>query len=127
MAKKKVIEEHAGKIVSTRGRLFIGTIVNTPLHGSATVEWESRALLPKYERYEKRKSRICVHNNLNAKYGDRVEIKECRPISKTKKFVVIKILGRDLRFIERADAREAGKFKRAEEPTSEEVEMRKSP
>lgn len=45
----------------------------------------------KYERYEKRTSKIHAHNPpcINAQAGDTVKIMECRPLSKTKSFVVV--------------------------------------
>ncbi|MGC8851180.1 MAG: 30S ribosomal protein S17, partial [Candidatus Micrarchaeia archaeon] len=50
--------------------------------------------VPKYERFEKRRSRIHVHvpECMNVKEGDRVLIGECRKLSKTKAHVVIKKL-----------------------------------
>jgi small subunit ribosomal protein S17 len=48
----------------------------------------------KYERFEKRQSKIHAHNPpcLEAKAGDRVKIAECRPLSKTKSYVVVEVL-----------------------------------
>jgi small subunit ribosomal protein S17 len=51
--------------------------------------------VPKFMRYERRRSRIPSHNPpcVNSKEGDHVRIAECRPISKTVSFVVIEKLG----------------------------------
>ncbi len=51
----------------------------------------------KYERYTKAKTKVKAHNpeNVNAKAGQIVQITETRPLSKTKKFVVTKIMGVD--------------------------------
>ena len=75
-----------------RGRVFNEKIVSAKAHRTATIEIERRHHIPKYERYEKRKTRLQVHNPdcINAKEGDIVKIQECRPISKTKHFVIIK-------------------------------------
>ena len=80
--------------LSVRGRTFNGIVASSKASKSAVVEWGRLYAVPKYERYEKRKTRIMVHNPLciNAKEGDFVEIKECRPLSKTKKFVITAIL-----------------------------------
>ena len=77
---------------STRGRTFTGKVVSSKAQKTVTVEWTRRVHIPKYERYLTKRSRLKAHNDLGAKEGDRVEIKECRPISKTKKFIVTKIL-----------------------------------
>ncbi len=75
-----------------RGRTFTERVVSAKSHRTATIEIERRHYIPKYERYEKRKTRLQVHNPdcINAKEGDVVKVQECRPISKTKHFVIIK-------------------------------------
>ena len=67
------------------GRIFLGNVTNVDVNKSATVEFIHFYYLPKYERYEKRITRIRVHNPLciNAKIGDYVRIGETRKISKT--------------------------------------------
>jgi small subunit ribosomal protein S17 len=77
--------------LSVRGRTFIGTVVSDRMAKSVTVEWERTVHVPKYERYEKKKSKVKAHNPecINVKAGDKVKIMECRPISKTKHFVVM--------------------------------------
>ena len=48
---------------------------------------------PKYGKYLKKRTVLHVHDESNAsKLGDRVEIAECRPISKTKSWVVLRVL-----------------------------------
>ncbi len=82
------------KHMSVRGRVFIGTVIKDKMNKSIVVEWPRRVLIRKYERYAKKRSRVSAHNPkcITAKVGDRVKIAECRPISKTKKFVVVEVL-----------------------------------
>ncbi|RLJ04827.1 MAG: 30S ribosomal protein S17 [Candidatus Aenigmatarchaeota archaeon] len=77
--------------LKVRGRVFIAKVVNDKNRASIVVEWPYTKFVHKYERYEKRKTKITVHNPkcIDAKKGDYVKIAECRPISKTKHFVVI--------------------------------------
>jgi small subunit ribosomal protein S17 len=77
-----------------RGRAVVGTVVASKVPKTATVKLYRRHYLPKYQRFEKRESKIRVHNplSINAKEGDSVRVAECRPISKTKRFVIIEIL-----------------------------------
>jgi len=77
--------------MSVRGRIFTGTIVSKDANKTAVIEWSRPFYLRKYERYEKRKTRIKVHNPpcINANLNENVKVIECRPISKTKKFVII--------------------------------------
>ena len=77
-----------------RGRTFIGKITKSNLNKTSTIEFLHFYYIPKYERYEKRITRIKVHNPscINAKIGDNVKIVETRPISKTKNFVIIEVI-----------------------------------
>ncbi len=82
------------KNLSTRGRRFTGIVISDKMTKTVTVEWERRKFVKKYERYEKRRTRIKAHNpeEVDAEKGDVVVIEETRPISKTKNFVVTKIV-----------------------------------
>jgi small subunit ribosomal protein S17 len=74
-----------------RGRTLSATVVRVKTPKSALVERAWNLYVPKYERYEKRRSRLMVHNPacINAEAGDKVMIAETRKISKTKSFVII--------------------------------------
>ncbi len=48
---------------------------------------------PKYGKYMRRRTTLQVHDAENvSKKGDRVEIAECRPISKTKSWIVLRVV-----------------------------------
>jgi small subunit ribosomal protein S17 len=48
---------------------------------------------PRYGKYIRRRTKLGVHDPSNlAGIGDKVEISECRPISKTKSWRLVKIL-----------------------------------
>ena len=74
------------------GRTFSGIVTSRKMHKTAKVTWERRIYLKKYERYEKRRSGVMAHvsDDMQVKEGDKVIIQECRPISKTKHFIIIK-------------------------------------
>ncbi len=78
-----------------RGKILEGTVVSDKMQGTVIVRRDYLHFVQKYERHEKRKSRISAHNPLciSAKKGDFVQIAECRPLSKTKHFVVISRAG----------------------------------
>lgn len=99
-----------------RGQAFIGTVVSSKMHKSCIVEWEWKKFLPKYERYENKRTKVKVHNPLciNAEEGNIVKIVGCRPLSKTKNFVIIEIVGKEKGFEEKIEAREEAKVKRAD-------------
>jgi small subunit ribosomal protein S17 len=77
-----------------RGRVLEGVVVSAKMERTVIVRRDYIHYIPKFMRYERRRSRIPSHNPpcLNAKEGDHVRIAECRPISKTVSFVVIEKL-----------------------------------
>lgn len=73
-----------------RGQLFRGKVVRI-YKKSVVVEKEMLRKVPKYERYLSKRNKIHAHNPrcINAQPGDMVTIAECRPLSKTKSYVVV--------------------------------------
>ncbi len=109
--------------LSCRGRVFVGTIISDKARKTVIVEWTRKYFLKKYERYEKRRTKLKAHNPpcINAKKGDVVKIMECRKLSKTKSFVVIEGLGKEKGFEERVEALEESKVKKPKEEEKEEA------
>ena len=81
--------------LSVRGRSFEGVVVSDKMAKTVTVEIVGMRKVPKYERYERRTSKLHAHNPpcISARAGDRVRIMECRRLSKTKSFVVVEKMG----------------------------------
>ena len=77
-----------------RGRVMEGIVVRAKMERTVIVRRDYIHYVPKFRRYERRRSRIPSHNPpcMNVKEGDLVRIAECRPISKTVSFVVIEKL-----------------------------------
>ena len=77
--------------LSVRGRIFSGKIKSTKAQKTVIVTWERSHYISKYERYEKRGSKVQAHvpKCIKVEEGDDVKIMECRPLSKTKHFVVV--------------------------------------
>lgn len=97
-----------GKL-KVHGRIFTGNVTSSKAHQTVTVVWTTKRPVPKYERYEKRMTKMHAHNPpcINAKYGEKVRIAETRKISKTKNFVVIEKLGDDLAFKQKEEEKES--------------------
>lgn len=83
--------------LKVRGNLFSGKVKSAKSHRTASVERTLVKYVPKYERYKKTKSRIYAHNPdcIAAEEGDTVTVGETRKLSKTKSFVVLKILKKE--------------------------------
>jgi small subunit ribosomal protein S17 len=79
-----------------RGIILNGEVVSDKMEKTVVVQREYLWKDAKYERYEKRRTKIHAHNPpcIDAKVGDEVKLAECRPLSKTKRFVVIEVTGR---------------------------------
>jgi len=77
-----------------RGLALEGTVVSDKMDKTVVVSRGYLRKIPKYERYERRTSKIHAHNPpcIDAKLGDKVKIMECRRLSKTKAFVVVQKL-----------------------------------
>lgn len=82
--------------VAVRGKMFEGTVVSALMSKTVKVEWETMVKDSKYNRYLKNRTKVAAHNSdaVSAKLGDKVLIAECRPLSKTKHFVVLKVIER---------------------------------
>lgn len=80
--------------LSVRGRTFKGVVTSHKMHKTVVVEWERRRFVKKYQRYEKRRSKVTAHNPdcIKARENQKVIIAETRPLSKTKNFVVVQVL-----------------------------------
>ncbi len=66
-------------------RTLTGTVVSDKMQKSITVLVERRIKHPKYGKFMRRSSKIHAHDEKNTCHiGDLVEIRECKPISKTK-------------------------------------------
>lgn len=97
--------------LSTHGRTFVGLVISNKMQRTAVVKWEWRKYLSKYERYMTKTTKLKVHNPdcINARPGDIVHIKETRPLSKTKTFVIIKKLGEEALYAEKRMLEEEAK------------------
>jgi len=81
-------------VLSVRGKILEGIVVSSKAQKTAIVERNYLHYIPKYERYERRHSRTAAYNPecISAKEGDKVRIAECRPLSKTKSFVIVEVI-----------------------------------
>jgi len=77
--------------VKTGGRVLRGTVVATKMQDTCTVSVERFVKHTKYKKYQRRTKKYLVHDAGNtATVGQKVEIKETRPVSKRKYFELVK-------------------------------------
>lgn len=71
----------------------VGLVVSDKMDKTVVVAVENRAPHPKYRKIVVRTKRYKVHDEENkCQVGDRVRIEETRPLSRTKRWVVVDIL-----------------------------------
>lgn len=71
-------------------RVLEGQVVSDKMDKTVTVLVESRFMHPVYKKYVKKTDKFAAHDESNAfAIGDRVQIEECRPISKRKTWKVV--------------------------------------
>lgn len=80
--------------INVKNELFKGKVIKKDINRSATIEWTRPYFVPKFERYEVRRSRMRVHNPgcIDAGIGQEVLVAKTRPLSKNKNHVIIKII-----------------------------------
>ncbi len=79
--------------VSDRATRKVGVVESDARDKSRTVVIQFSVKHPKYGKYLRKRTVIHVHDEANAsRKGDRVEIAECRPISKTKSWVLVRVI-----------------------------------
>lgn len=73
----------------------IGTVTSNKMDKTVVVVVERLIQDPMYRKYIRRRNKFKAHDAQNAcQIGDRVLIEESRPISKDKRWVVVKVLER---------------------------------
>jgi small subunit ribosomal protein S17 len=76
-------------------RRFVGVVVSDKMDKTRVVVTERMEQHPLYKKEMRRKTKFYVHDEKNeSKQGDVVLIEEFRPMSRQKRFNLVKILGR---------------------------------
>jgi len=95
VCKDRLCPVHGNKKLKLRGRVFQGEVIRKH-PGRVTIQFERMIKVSKYERFEKRKTKIharlpdCMRNEVNI--GDLILVSETRPISKMIHFVVSSVI-----------------------------------
>lgn len=76
-------------------KTLVGTVHSDKMDKTITVHVERRVQHAKYGKYVLRTKRYAVHDEKEeANIGDQVEIAETRPLSKRKRWRLLRVLGR---------------------------------
>ena len=80
--------------ISIRGRILTGVVVSTKMKRTIIIRRDYLHYVPKYNRYEKRHKNLAAHLSpafIGVENGDVVTVGQCRPLSKTVRFNVLKV------------------------------------
>lgn len=78
-----------------KGRTVTGRVVSSKMDKTITVRVERLVKHPLYGKYIRRSTKLHAHDENNeCNEGDVVVIQECRPLSKTKSWRLVKIVER---------------------------------
>lgn len=73
-----------------KGKILEGVVVSTKMNKTVVVSVDRFVKHPKYHKFRKISKKYKAHTESgNIKEGDKVSIKEVKPISKDKNFIVI--------------------------------------
>jgi small subunit ribosomal protein S17 len=80
---------------SSRAVTIVGKVVSNKMHKTIVVQVDRKVKHPLIGKYMKRSSKMVAHDGDNtSKIGDLVLIKQSRPLSKTKNWVLVEVLGK---------------------------------
>jgi small subunit ribosomal protein S17 len=78
-------------------KVFVGKVVSDKMDKTVTVAVERLYKHPLYKKIVKRVTKFKAHDEENrCRVGDTVKIIESRPLSKTKRWVVLDILNKEI-------------------------------
>ena len=87
--------QDASKAPASRRNEKVGNVVSTKMQKTIVVEVEMRKAHPKYKRIIRSSKKFYAHDEQNsARVGDVVRIRECRPLSKLKRWSLEEIVRR---------------------------------
>ncbi|MBD1576370.1 MULTISPECIES: 30S ribosomal protein S17 [Vibrio] len=79
--------------MSETTRTTQGRVISDKMDKSIVVAIERFVKHPVYGKFIKRTTKVHAHDETNeCRLGDKVEICECRPLSKTKSWTLVKVL-----------------------------------
>lgn len=80
------------KINSKTGKIFTGIVVSDKMANTIVISLSYTFRHPLYQKIVKKNKKIYAENNIKAKTGDTVKVRETRPLSKLKRFTTLEII-----------------------------------
>lgn len=84
------------KQTNTNGKTFEGSVISDKMTNTIVVSMEYTRRHPLYKKIIRKHKNIYAENNLSAKIGDVVKVRETRPLSKLKRFTTLAIIKKSI-------------------------------
>jgi small subunit ribosomal protein S17 len=95
MSVKERVEEKTADSSKGRKKVLMGTVVSNKTDKTIVVSVIRQVAHPLYKKYYKQTNKFMAHDpNNDCNKGDKVRIKECRPLSARKRFELVEIIER---------------------------------
>ncbi len=83
------------KVEAKGARTLTGRVVSTKMQKTIAVEIERLVKHPTYGKYIRRTTKLLAHDDKNeCREGDTVSIKPCRPLSRRKSWMLVRVIER---------------------------------
>lgn len=79
-------------MINKTGKTFTGIVVSDKMTNTLVISLSYTSRHPLYKKTVKKNKKIYSENNLSAKIGDTVKVRETRPLSKLKRFTTVEIV-----------------------------------
>ena len=84
------MEQNQTQTAVVAGKVLHGIVVKSAMKDTVTVSVDRYIKHSKYKKYQRHSKKYLVHNPGNtAQVGDKVTIRETRPLSKRKHFILV--------------------------------------
>ena len=85
----------AGPRPRNKRRLMVGRVTSTKRQKTITVDVERLVRHPRYEKFQRKSTVLHVHDETgDARVGDTVEVMATRPLSKLKRWRLVRVIAR---------------------------------
>ena len=81
------------------GKTFTGQVISDKMSNTIVVSLEYTSRHPMYQKIITKNKNIYSSNNLSAKIGDIVKVRETRPVSKLKRFTTVEIIKKNIQIL----------------------------
>lgn len=79
--------------MNNKSKIVSGQVISNKMCKSVIVSIKRFVKHPLYKKFIRKTTKFCVHDELNeCALGDIVEICECRPLSKTKSWKLVRVV-----------------------------------